>query len=82
MCASNEWAHLAQERSLVPLYDYRCESCGEPFEVFVRGPGEAAGITCPTCRSERVVKRVSLIASPRRASGSSQSAAEGCSTGT
>jgi len=36
----------------MPLYDYRCETCGKPFQV-KHGFNEAAS-ACPTCASAAV----------------------------
>jgi putative FmdB family regulatory protein len=45
----------------MPVYEYRCEQCGEGFEVFVRSPSQQADSTCPNCGSERVKKAISLF---------------------
>lgn len=40
----------------MPLYAYRCEECGEPFDVRATFAEKDAGLapTCPTCDGERV----------------------------
>ena len=45
----------------MPIYEYRCEECDEPFEVFVRSPSQQADPTCPKCGSQRVKKAISLF---------------------
>lgn len=45
----------------MPLYEYECKVCGETFETLVFGSSEV--VTCPTCESEEVRKRVSTVAS-------------------
>lgn len=45
----------------MPIYEYRCEECGEGFELFVRSPSRQVEPTCPKCGSQRVKKSVSLF---------------------
>lgn len=45
----------------MPVYEYRCEECGEGFELFVRSPSRQAAPTCPKCGSRNVKKAVSLF---------------------
>jgi putative FmdB family regulatory protein len=45
----------------MPLYEYRCGSCGMAFEKYVRAWGEE--VSCPACRSATVEKLVSGFAS-------------------
>ena len=45
----------------MPIYEYRCEACGEGFEVFVRSPARQANPTCPKCGSQKVRKAISLF---------------------
>ena len=50
----------------MPIYEYRCEECNEPFEVFVRSSSKQADPDvayppCPKCGSQRVKKAVSLF---------------------
>lgn len=48
----------------MPLYDFACRECHEPFEKLVRHEKEVAGLTCPKCSSSRVEKLISLPAKP------------------
>lgn len=43
----------------MPIYDYRCSSCGREFEAFVRG---SKVISCPQCKSEDLERLMSLPA--------------------
>jgi putative FmdB family regulatory protein len=63
----------------MPIYEYRCQACGESFEVFVRSPSRQADPTCPKCGSQKVKKAISLFG----VSGATRSTASGasCSTG-
>jgi putative FmdB family regulatory protein len=40
----------------MPIYEYRCRSCGEGFEVLVR---DGKAIACPQCGSPSVDKLLS-----------------------
>ena len=33
----------------MPLYEYRCASCGERFEVLQRLGADGGGLVCPHC---------------------------------
>ncbi len=48
----------------MPIYVYRCESCGRAFEKLVRSMSGAASVTCPTCGSDRVARRPAAFAAP------------------
>jgi putative FmdB family regulatory protein len=48
----------------MPLYDFTCRECRQPFEKLVRKETEVAAITCPNCSSSRVEKLLSLPAKP------------------
>ena len=43
----------------MPLYDYKCRSCGVTFEALVRTGDQPA---CPSCRSTDLEKQLSLFA--------------------
>lgn len=43
----------------MPLYQYRCESCGTESEVLVRN-GEA--VACPACESDQVTRLYGVFA--------------------
>ena len=45
----------------MPIYEYRCEECDEPFEVFVRSSSQQTDFACPKCGSQRVKKAMSLF---------------------
>ena len=45
----------------MPLFEFDCVTCGQEFEVLVRG-GEAP--SCPTCDSKELKKRLSVPAAP------------------
>ena len=47
----------------MPIFEYRCEDCGERFDAFFRRPEDAEKeeITCSKCGSEKVRKLFSVI---------------------
>lgn len=50
----------------MPIYVYRCDQCGEPFEKIVSISRASERQTCPHCGSSQTQK---LIASPSALSG-------------
>lgn len=47
----------------MPLYEYRCETCGGRLEVLQRVGEGPAGLSCPDCGSPRLSKEFSTFAS-------------------
>ncbi len=45
----------------MPMYEYRCESCGKRFEELVMNSREK--VSCPDCKSDEVVREISLFSS-------------------
>ncbi len=43
----------------MPIYEYRCEDCGQEFELFQKITAPAGG-TCPSCGSTNVRRLISL----------------------
>ena len=52
----------------MPIYEYRCNQCEVEFERYVQTA--QAAVACPTCRSSRVTRRLSVLGA-RRAGGTS-----------
>jgi putative FmdB family regulatory protein len=46
----------------VPLYEYRCSTCGRRFEVLRRVGQGAEGLACPGCGRSEVEKEFSTFA--------------------
>jgi len=59
----------------MPIFEYRCEECGDQFEVFLKRSDER--ILCRSCKSKDVTRLFSAFAA-RSASGGGSAA---CSTG-
>lgn len=45
----------------MPIYEYRCDDCQEPFELFVRSVSRPPKAVCPQCGSEHVEKAISTV---------------------
>ncbi|MGC8786870.1 MAG: FmdB family zinc ribbon protein [Anaerolineae bacterium] len=45
----------------MPIYEYRCNECGEKFEKWLRSMSAANDICCPRCGSRNVEKAISLF---------------------
>jgi putative FmdB family regulatory protein len=42
----------------MPIYEYGCLACGAEFEKFLQVP---AAVACPSCASDRVSRRLSVV---------------------
>ncbi|HXJ79581.1 MAG TPA: zinc ribbon domain-containing protein [Candidatus Methylomirabilis sp.] len=58
----------------MPIYEYRCPACGVEFEKLV---GANVAVSCPSCASARVVRRISLVGIKTGAAGVGESPAGG-----
>ena len=68
----------------MPLFEFVCSSCNQPFEELLRSASAVDGVTCPVCGSPQVKKKISTFAS--KVSGGNAfslgaSSAASCSTG-
>jgi putative FmdB family regulatory protein len=67
----------------MPIYEFDCQNCGEPFEELLLSARGLDAVTCPDCGSARVKKKVSTFAA--RVSGGGRttdsSAGASCSPG-
>jgi putative FmdB family regulatory protein len=57
----------------MPIYEYRCSSCGNEFETLVRGSSPAPD--CPKCHGTKLQKKLSSFAAVVAAPSSSRSQA-------
>ncbi len=44
----------------MPIYEYKCQTCGAISELFVQGTDEKQSIKCLTCESTDVEKLLSV----------------------
>ena len=63
----------------MPLYEFRCSSCGHVFEELIFRQSEVAELECPECGAQQVDKLMSSFSagSASRSSGSSSASAGG-----
>jgi putative FmdB family regulatory protein len=47
----------------MPVYEYRCEACGEQFELVQRVSARAEDTTCPHCQAKKATRLLSAFAS-------------------
>jgi putative FmdB family regulatory protein len=45
----------------MPIYEYRCGQCRAEFELLVRGNDSPQ---CPQCESEKLERKLSVVAAP------------------
>ncbi len=45
----------------MPIYEYRCEDCGEKFEKLVRANADEIELICPNCDSKHTKKLFSVF---------------------
>ncbi len=65
----------------MPLYEYDCPGCGQPFEKLVRSSTPADEIVCPNCGSKHVKKKLSTFAVKGGSTSSGASSNASCATG-
>lgn len=65
----------------MPMYEYRCEDCGEAFEIILRFSEADQTQNCPACHSSRTSKMISIAAIGGAASGSDFSSGSSCASG-
>lgn len=65
------------EGSSMPIYEYRCEACGEAFSLLQKMGAGAKDTVCPHCGSANVQKQFSTCA----VGGGSTGGAPACSSG-
>ncbi len=63
----------------MPLYEYKCRSCGHRFELLQRMGEGATEVECPRCGERTAEKLLSTFAAS--VSGSGPSAAPACGGG-
>jgi len=55
----------------MPLYEYRCEKCGQQYESYKRLAEEKKDETCPACGGRAVKMGISLFTAKGTRSGGS-----------
>jgi len=62
----------------MPIYEYKCDNCGDIFEELVSGDTEK--VPCPKCKSSSVHKLISLISAMGIAGGCTTCVPAKCSS--
>lgn len=62
----------------MPLFEYRCTSCGASFEQLVRTTQNAQTIVCPVCKSGETQKLLSGFAVKHGSGGAASASAADC----
>lgn len=67
----------------MPLYEFSCKECKQPFDKLVRSASVIPTITCPHCGSHDVQKELSVFATKPTASsgGAMNFSANACAPG-
>lgn len=73
---------LSSYNTHMPIYEYKCEACGNEFEKLVFGSKE---VECPSCSSSEVKRKLSVFGMSgveKPFAGSSQAGCSSCSKST
>jgi putative FmdB family regulatory protein len=62
----------------MPIYEYECKDCREPFEVFVRSMRASVDAVCPKCGSQHVEKEVTAASAVGLGASAFASSAASC----
>ena len=54
----------------MPIYEYRCRTCGKAFELLRSLRAADSDLECPSCHSTEVVRQLSTFAAAGCGSGS------------
>lgn len=66
----------------MPIFEFECPKCRRAFDELVRNAEAAKDVTCPTCGSRKVKKKLSTFASKISGGGAASSAsAAACAPG-
>ncbi|HEX9029149.1 MAG TPA: zinc ribbon domain-containing protein [Anaerolineales bacterium] len=65
----------------MPLYEYRCKTCGEVFEKMVRWSEADHSPVCPKCQSQDTQRKMSHVASFGSSGSTGYSGGSSCGTG-
>jgi putative FmdB family regulatory protein len=63
----------------VPIYEYKCDQCGEEYEALVMGSADS--VECPQCGSKKKERLLSCFSSSGKGLGSLAGDAAASSSG-
>jgi putative FmdB family regulatory protein len=46
----------------MPIYEYKCQDCGNRFEKLVRRSADADALVCPSCGEKHLTQELSTFA--------------------
>lgn len=55
----------------MPIYEYRCDDCGQAFEYLARSMSSTEPVSCPKCGGLRVKRQLSVFAARQQGDGES-----------
>ena len=65
----------------MPIYEYRCEDCGNGFSRLQKIGTGSEGVKCPACESDKVERQLSAFASTSGSPDVACPSASSCSSG-
>lgn len=67
----------------MPLFEFDCLDCQQPFEKLVRSASRISEVSCPTCGSAKVQRKLSTFAvkGGTGSSSASSTSAANCAPG-
>ena len=45
----------------MPIYEYQCDKCGNPFQQLIMKPNEEGELTCPECGGQNLTRLISRV---------------------
>jgi len=63
----------------MPLYEYKCQDCGQLFEILQRASEDNSSLQCPSCGSSKLRREFSVF---NTNNGNSNTGNDSCPTGT
>jgi putative FmdB family regulatory protein len=63
----------------MPIFEYKCDSCGTKFEKLLRRSDDLNALSCPDCGEKHLSQQYSTFAA--RANGSPEPQAGSCPSG-
>jgi len=64
----------------MPIYEYKCDSCGHRFDVLQRIGADGSELSCPICGAKKPEKMLSACATSGGGETSYASSGGGCSS--
>jgi putative FmdB family regulatory protein len=65
----------------MPIYEYQCDNCKEPFEVFARSISAPTQVACPKCGGADVEKQVAAFATIGAGAATLSASSASCAPG-